>query len=171
MATTYQSPTLKVTLRNVRKRKSHIPPPPKRKKEPKKRSQKKGPQKKTNDDEPGDKGGDEVKEKKKRKGKGNLFKMNFHGAKKYKMIKKLLTHDKEKGYVMKDWIKQLILRNEFGSGPRPHPHTHAVLVTKEKFNFEQFKEQWKKETIIKIADIERAKHFSTDVKYVTKEDY
>lgn len=38
-------------------------------------------------------------------------------------------------------------------------------------NFEQFKKQWKKETKIKIADIQRAKHFTTDVKYATKEDY
>lgn len=38
-------------------------------------------------------------------------------------------------------------------------------------NFEEFKKQWKKETKIKIADIQRAKHFTTDVKYVTKEDY
>lgn len=38
-------------------------------------------------------------------------------------------------------------------------------------NFDEFKKQWKKETRIKIADIQRAKHFSTDVKYVTKEDY
>lgn len=64
-----------------------------------------------------------------------------------------------------------MLGNEFGSASRPHPHTHAVIVTQEKMNFKQFKEQWKKETKIKIADIESAKNFSTDVKYVTKEDY
>lgn len=63
-----------------------------------------------------------------------------------------------------------VLGNEFGSGPRPHPHTHAVIVTTEKMNFEEFKKQWKKETKIKIADIQRSKHFSTDVKYVSRED-
>lgn len=61
-----------------------------------------------------------------------------------------------------------VLGNEFGSGPRPHPHTHAVIVTTEKMNFEEFKKQWKKETKIKIADIQRSKHFSTDVKYVSR---
>lgn len=50
-----------------------------------------------------------------------------------------------------------VLGNEFGSGPRPHPHTHAVIVTTEKMNFEEFKKQWKKE--------------STDVKYVSREDF
>lgn len=64
-----------------------------------------------------------------------------------------------------------VLGNEFGSGPRPHPHTHAVIVTTEKMNFEEFKKQWKKETKIKIADIQRSKHFSTNVKYVSREDF
>lgn len=49
-----------------------------------------------------------------------------------------------------------VLGNEFGSGPRPHPHTQAVIVTTEKMNFEEFKKQRKKETKIKIADIQRS---------------
>lgn len=107
-----------------------------------------------------------------RQRKGNFLMLNFNGARKYKIIKRLLKYDEEKErYVMKDRIQQLILGNEFGSGPKPHPHTHAVITTTEKMNFQQFKEQWKKETKIKIADIQRSKHFSTDVKYVTKEDY
>lgn len=64
-----------------------------------------------------------------------------------------------------------ILGNDCGSGPRPHPHTHAVIVTTETMNFEEFKKQWKKEIKIKIADIQRSKHFSTNVKYVSREDY
>lgn len=103
--------------------------------------------------------------------KGNFFMLNFHGAIKYKILKRLLKYDEDKGYIIKDWIRQIVLGNEFGSAPRPHPHTHAVIVTNDKLNFEQFKKQWRKETKIKIADIQRSKHFSTDVKYVTKEDY
>lgn len=38
-------------------------------------------------------------------------------------------------------------------------------------SFDDFRKQWKKGTKIKIADIQRAKQFSEDVKYVTKEDY
>lgn len=107
-----------------------------------------------------------------RQRKGTFFMLNFHGARKYNIIKRLLVYNEEKDdYVIKDWIKQIVLANEFGSGPMPHPHTHAVVTTKEKMNFAQFKEQWKKETKIKIADIQRSKNFSTDVKYVTKEDY
>lgn len=46
-----------------------------------------------------------------------------------------------------------------------------MIVTTENMNFEEFKKQWKKETKIKIADIQRSKYFFTDVKYVSKEDY
>lgn len=102
--------------------------------------------------------------------KGQRFKLNFHGAKKYKILKRLYQKE-EDGYKIKPWIQMMILGNEFGSGPRPHPHCHAVIVTVEKMNFEQFKKQWRKETKIKIADIQSSRNFSTDVKYCSKEDY
>lgn len=46
-----------------------------------------------------------------------------------------------------------------------------MIVTAEKMNYEQFKKQWRKETKIRIADIQSSKNFSTDVKYCSKEDY
>lgn len=138
-------------------------PPPKKKGTKKKA--------KGNGDNPDPPAAADDDEPRKRLRKGQKFKLNFNRARKYKILKRLLKYDEEKGYVIKPWIKQLVLGNEFGAAPRPHPHTHAVIVTQEKMNFKQFKEQWSKETKIRIADIESAKNFSTDVKYVTKEDY
>ena len=142
----------------------------KKKKEKKKKKDKK-------DDKNDDSDEDEEDGKKKRKGKTKLFALNFHGAKKYKILKRLLTgadeKQKKKGkrFAIKPWIKQLVLGNEFGSGPRPHPHTHAVVGTHDRLTYEQFKENWKKETKIKIADITRSRNFVKDVRYCTKEDY
>lgn len=118
----------------------------------------------------GDDSGDD--EKKARIRKGNFFKVNCHGARKYKLLKRFITKDEEKKrYVFKDWIKQIAIGNEYGSGPRPHAHCHLAIATKQKMNFDQFKKKWKSCTKIKIADVERAKHWNTDVRYVTKEDY
>lgn len=126
----------------------------------------KGKAKKSEGDDPGD------DEKKARIRKGNFFKVNCHGARKYKLLKRFIKKDEEKKrYVFKDWIKQIAIGNEYGSGPRPHAHCHLVIATKQKMNFDQFKKKWKSCTKIKIADVERAKHWNTDVRYVTKEDY
>lgn len=166
-----------ISITNIKKHAAECPAKTKKSKKNKKKKND-PPVEETNQPPPEDGGsGNEADpeveaEKKARLRKGNFFMLNFHGAKKYKILKRLLKYDEQsEQYVMKDWIKQLVLANEFGSGPKPHPHTHAVIVTNDKLNFEQFKKQWKKETIIKIADLQRSKHFSTDVKYVTKEDY
>lgn len=151
------------------------------KKDKKTQPKKKNKKKKGGGDDP--QNDEDEEEGKKRKGSGRFFTLNFHGAKKYKIIKRLLTTEvttkkkrgkkKKKGrrFVVKPWIKQLVLGNEFGSGPKPHSHCHAVVATTEKMNFEQFQENWKKETKIKIADLSRAKSFNKDVRYCTKEDY
>lgn len=126
----------------------------------------KGKAKKSKGDDPGD------DEKKARIRKGNLFKVNCHGARKYKLLKRFIEKSEEKNkYIFKDWIKQIAIGNEYGSGPRPHAHCHLVIATKQKMNFDQFKKKWKSCTKIRIADVERAKHWNTDVRYVTKEDY
>lgn len=131
------------------------------------------------------------KRKKKQKG-GRQFKLQFHGAKKYKIFKALClikrgeiggdTNENANegevpvlprpflGYVLPDWIKQFIIGNEFGSGIRPNPHCHAVLVTKKKIKFDLLKEQWKSITKIKIGDIQSCKNIKHEVKYVCKED-
>lgn len=141
-------------------------PPPKKKNNKKKKAKKPNPN--PDPDDNADKS--EGEEAQTRLRKGQRFKLNFHGAKKYKIIKRLLRKEDD-GYKIKPWIEKLIIGNEFGSGPRPHPHCHAVIVTTEKMNYEQFKKQWRKETKIPIADIQSAKNFSTDVKYCSKEDY
>lgn len=105
---------------------------------------------------------------------GRFFTLNFHGAKKYnKVITRLITPDsvKKGKFVLKPWIKQLLLGNEFGSSPCPHPHCHGVIVTHEKMNFEEFQKKWKEVTKIRFAVLARAKSFNKDMRYCTKEDY
>lgn len=100
---------------------------PKKKTDPKKKTNPK--KKKKKNDDPDDP--DDEEEKKTRLRKGKFFKLNFHGAKKYKILKRLLIFNPEqKQYVIKDWIEQIVIGNEFGSGPKPHPHCHAVITTK-----------------------------------------
>lgn len=140
--------------------------------------QKKTEPKKKKDKKEEDEDEDDEDGKKKRKGKTKIFTLNFHGAKKYKIIKRLITPNEKYGkkknakrFLVKPWIKQMVLGNEFGSGPRPHPHTHAVIATHDRMTYEDFQTQWKKETKIKIADLTRSKNFVKDVRYCTKEDY
>lgn len=112
------------------------------------------------------------KRKKKNKG-GTQFKLQFHGAKKYKIVKKLLAIDRTKEglFVFPSWIKQFIIGNEFGSGATANPHCHAVLVTKKRLKFKFLKQQWKLITGIKIDDIQSCKDIRQEVRYCTKEDY
>lgn len=61
--------------------------------------------------------------------------MEFHGAKKYLILKRLRELDRSIGGAcikIPDWIKQIVICNEFGSGPYPNPHSHVVLVTKKR---------------------------------------
>lgn len=113
-----------------------------------------------------------AKRKKKNKG-GTQFKLQFHGAKKYKIVKKLISIDRTKQglFVFPSWIKQFIIGNEFGSGTEANPHCHAVLVTKKRVKFKLLKEQWKLITGIRIDDIQSCKDIRQEVKYCTKEDY
>lgn len=151
--------------------KAKAKPTKKNKKPNKKPKGKKNPPPETDGNQPDDDDDDEQRQEAlTRQRKGQRFKLNFHGAKKYKILKRLLSKEDD-GYKVKPWIEKLIIGNEFGSAPRPHPHCHAVIVTVEKMNYEQFKKQWRKETKIPIADIQSAKNFSTDVKYCCKEDY
>lgn len=110
--------------------------------------------------------------KKKNKG-GTQFKLQFHGAKKYKIVKKLLAIDRTKVglFVFPSWIKQFIIGNEFGSGSEANPHCHAVLVTKKRLKFKFLKQQWKLITGIRIDDIQSCKDIRQEVRYCTKEDY
>lgn len=112
------------------------------------------------------------KRKKKNKG-GTQFKLQFHGAKKYKIVKKLVHIDRTKVGLLAfpSWIKQFIIGNEFGSGAEANPHCHAVLITKKRLKFKFLKEQWKLITGIRIDDIQSCKDIRQEVKYCTKEDY
>lgn len=116
--------------------------------------------------------GAKEKKKKKRKRKGRQFKLQMHGAKKYKVLKRLREFDVDSGlYEMPGWIKQFIIGNEFGAGPKPNPHCHAVCVTFQKMNFKEFKALFKMKTKIHIDDIQSCKNLKHEVKYVCKEDY
>lgn len=115
------------------------------------------------------------KTKKKARGRsigGKQFKMQIHGAKKYKIVKKLQIFDAEMGkYYFDDKIKQFIIGNEFGSGKRAKPHCHAVMVMKKRTKFEDFKVWFKNKTGFTIHDLRSCKNLGTEVKYVCKEDY
>lgn len=121
----------------------------------------------------GKKKGNTKNGKKKRNRGGTQFKLQFHGAKKYLIVKRLLILDRTVTglYTFPNWIKQFIIGNEFGSGPAANPHCHAVLITKKKVKFNFLKKQWKLITGIKIDDIQSSKDIRADVRYVTKEDY
>ena len=79
---------------------------------------------------------DNDKDCKKQKGLGRFLTLTLHGAKKYKVFKRLITLDSVKKFVLKTWFKQLVLGNEFGSCPHPHLHCHDFIATHEKMNFE-----------------------------------
>lgn len=114
------------------------------------------------------------KKKKKRNRGGTQFKLQFHGAKKYKIFRRLCVMDRSLDapyYTPPDWIKQFLIGNEFGAGPVPNPHCHAVLVTKKKITFEDLKKKWKQKTRIRINDIQSCKDIRQDIRYTTKEDY
>lgn len=122
--------------------------------------------------ESGGEGDNQNQERKKRKRKGTQFKLEFHRARKYTIIRKLREYDiEEKKYCLPNWISQLILGNEFGAGPNPHPHTHAVIVTHQKMTFQEFKELFKMKTKLRIHDIQSCKNIRHEIKYVCKEDY
>lgn len=162
----YPTQFIRAHFKNCDKRKG------KKKNDGKKKDNKKNKKDGADDDDD-----DEEDGKKKRKGKTNIFTFNVHGAKKYKILKRLITPNDKKGrkkgkrFAVKPWIKQLVLGNEFGSGPRPHGHTHGVITTQEKMTYEEFETHWKRETKIKLADFTRSKNFVKDVRYCTKEDY
>lgn len=58
-----------------------------------------------------------------------------------------------------------------GRDQDPTPTLTRWLSQLKKWISKKLKKRWKKETKIKIADIQRSKHFSTDVKYVSREDF
>ena len=115
------------------------------------------------------------KKKKKPRGKsigGKQFKMQFHGAKKYKIIKRLQEFDQEEEvYKFPEIIKQFIIGNEFGSGRKPKPHCHAVMVLRKRTKFEDFKLWFKCKTGFTIHDLRSCKNIKHEVRYVCKEDY
>lgn len=113
-------------------------------------------------------------DKKKRKRKGTQFKLQKHGAVKYKIVKKLSVLDRttcSPFITMPDWIKQLVIGNEFGSGPIPKPHTHMVLITKKPMTFEDLKKKIKDKSGLKFHDVQSCKDLKMEVRYVGKEDY
>ena len=119
-----------------------------------------------------DSGGSDKKKKKKYQRKGKQFKLQIHGAKKYKIVKRLTEYNTElKEYMLPEIIKQFVFGNEFGSGPRPKPHCHGVVVLKIKMKFEDFKNWFTAKTRIRIHDVRSCKNLQHEVKYVTKEDY
>lgn len=117
--------------------------------------------------------------KKKRERKSTQFKLQKHGALKYKICKKLFERTvrevsedvEEVSIVFPDWIKQFVIGNEFGSGPKPKPHCHAVLITKKPMTFKQLKMKIKEKTGFKFNDVQSCKNIKTEVHYVGKEDY
>lgn len=154
---------IKKHIRDCRGKKKNNPPPPPPE-VPSSNNQSSATSKKS--------GKKNTKKKKKNKG-GTQFKLQFHGAKKYLIVKRLMIIDRTITglYTFPTWIKQFIIGNEFGSGPKANPHCHAVLVTKKRVKFKFLKKQWKEITKIKIDDIQSCKDIRMEVKYVTKEDY
>lgn len=150
----------------------------KKKAEKKKKNKKEKKEKKEKGKKEGNK-----KTKKKRKRKGTMFKMQFHRARKYEIYKRLCLLDrrverkpdgseKKIAYLkLPDWIKQFIIGNEFGSGPKANPHCHAVLVTQKPINYEDLKVLWKQKTRTKMNDLQGCKHIKTDIRYCGKEDH
>lgn len=144
----------------------------KKKKEEKKKTPKKKETKKNKKNKEKAKGKDSGGKDKKRKRKGKQFKLQVHGAKKYRIVKRLTEYNPDlKEYMVPDIIKQFVFGNEFGSGPRPKPHCHGVVVLKIKMTFEEFKKWFTAKTRIKIHDVRSCKNLQHEVKYVTKEDY
>ena len=144
-----------------------------KKKKPKK-GEKKTDKKKTEKKKRPKKGEKKTDKKKKRNRKGVQFKLQKHGAIKYRIIKKLCIFDRtlpSPFIKFPEWIKQMIIGNEFGSGPRPNPHTHCVLVTKKKMSFEELKCKIKEESGLTFNDVQSCKNIRHDIQYVGKEDF
>lgn len=150
----------------------------KRKEQPKNKKSKKGEKLKSKNREKKRKINNKEKkgktDKKKRKRKGVQFKLQKHGAVKYKIIKKLCILDrtlKSPFLTFPEWIKQIIIGNEFGAGLSPNPHTHCVLVTKKKMSFDELKEKIKEQSGLRFNDVQSCKNIQKEIHYVGKEDY
>ncbi|KAK3108209.1 hypothetical protein FSP39_003242 [Pinctada imbricata] len=114
------------------------------------------------------------KGKKKPRGKsskGKNFFLTFQTPAKYDVQR--FIDGSAKGRI---WIQAFAAGNEWGAGFLSDGHCHAVVTTRKKYNYEEFKERWKKVTYEgvpagpEIADIEGVRKLKDSVRYVTKED-
>lgn len=105
------------------------------------------------------------KEKEPRQRKGINFFLTFQRYTKYQIARKIEYLKK------KEFITGACIGNENGIGIVPNQHSHAVIVTKEKMNFEQFKNFWILYKLPMYADVQSVKNMKTSIKYITKEDY
>lgn len=107
-----------------------------------------------------------IKKKKiaKRDRKGKNFFLTMQKPLKYQIMMKL--HGKPH---MGSDFQAVIVGNEYGISQR-NGHSHALVITKEKMNFKQFKGMWEAYTKIKNMDCESARNVDHVIKYISKED-
>lgn len=114
------------------------------------------------------------KKKKKPSGKsakGKNFFLTFQSPAKYDVQR--FVDGSAKGRV---WIKAFAVGNEWGAGYVADGHCHAVVTTRKKYSYDEFKARWSKVVYEgvpagpEIGDIEGVKKLKDAVRYVTKED-
>ncbi|VDH91442.1 Hypothetical predicted protein [Mytilus galloprovincialis] len=116
-----------------------------------------------------DKSGDGDGEPVPRERRGENFMLFFPFRCKYKVSQRLLSPRME---FTSETITRLGISDETGGGYLPNVHSHAYVQTKEKYNFEEFKNLW----VIELqcpgfTDIQSPKKIKDWVKYLSKEDY
>lgn len=102
------------------------------------------------------------KQRKKRESKGQNFALTFSRYRKYYINKRMLKNP--------GWIQEICVSNERGGSGMGHSHSHAYVKTSTPLSFAEFQAKWKKDIRCNIADLQTARHVSTWLKYITKED-